>query len=593
MASINTTTKKMADMVASAQVGASRNQIVGKGAGMFSNLMTRTKIILGVSAALALLAVVGATSTVSLFNVSGKVETLVHEAQFASNVAKIERDTLSLRRFVREFALTGDASKVPVAEAAVKALDASIEKTLALADGETRQQNEAIAAEVKAYEEGFAKLVGLRSEETKLITEKMDPAGAGMREHFETLMGAAAKAGNSNAKILAQTGLQALMQMRLNANKLIVRHNEELAKAEIVKSVEGYAHELASAMAGLDKATAGSPLRAEYDAVAPLIAQYEETFKRVEELDSEIGTLANKEMAEVAEAIAKNAEAAEAAAVTVEHAVKEETSSTIQTTEILVIALSVGGLGLGLILAWLIGGAIARLIGRITQAVSKLATGDTSVEIDVRASRDEIGEMTRAMAELKIAVGEAFKLGQMVDQMPINVMMADPNDGFKITYINRTSETTLRQIEKLLPVKAEQVLGSSVDIFHKNPAHQRQLLSNPRNLPHKANIKLGAEILELDVVAITDKQGNYVGPMLSWSIVTEKVKADAKVARLTQMVDQMPINVMMADPDDEFKIKYMNKTSMNTLRTIEKLLPVKAEQVLGSSVDIFHKNPSH
>jgi methyl-accepting chemotaxis protein len=171
--------------------------------------------------------------------------------------------------------------------------------------------------------------------------------------------------------------------------------------------------------------------------------------------------------------------------------------------------------------------------------------------------------------------------------------MADPNDGFKITYINKTSVNTLRTIEKLLPVKAEQVLGSSIDIFHKNPAHQRQILSNPRNLPHKANIKLGEEVLALDVVAITDKQGNYVGPMLSWSVVTDKVKADAEAARLTQMVDQMPINVMMADPNDNFKLTYMNKTSLNTLRQIEKLLPIKADQVLGSSIDIFHKNPAH
>ena len=262
------------------------------------------------------------------------------------------------------------------------------------------------------------------------------------------------------------------------------------------------------------------------------------------------------------------------------------------TTQALIIGFTAGGLVLGLALTFLLG-RVGTSLSKMAPIISGLASGDTSIEIEARSSRDEIGEMTRAMVELKKTVGESFKLKEMVDQMPINVMMADPNDGFKITYLNKTSENTLRTIEKLLPVKADQILGSSIDIFHKNPAHQRQLLSNPRNLPHSANIKLGDEILELNVAAITNKAGDYLGPMLSWSIVTEKVKADAEAARLTQMVDQMPINVMMADPNDNFKINYMNKTSTKTLHQIEKLLPVKADQVLGSSIDIFHKNPAH
>jgi methyl-accepting chemotaxis protein len=239
--------------------------------------------------------------------------------------------------------------------------------------------------------------------------------------------------------------------------------------------------------------------------------------------------------------------------------------------------------------------SIALPIKRIASTVSQLADGNVTIAMPdtTKMGKDEIGILWKATAALKVKVMEAFTKTQMIDQMPINVMMADPNDNFKISYLNKTSETTLRMIEKLLPVKAEQVLGSSIDIFHKNPAHQRRLLSDPRNLPYRTNIKLGDEILDLNVSPITDKQGNYLAPMLSWSIVTEKVKADEDAARLRQMVDQMPINVMLADPNDNFKISYLNETSRTTLKTIEKLLPVKAEQVLGASIDIFHKNPAH
>ncbi len=86
------------------------------------------------------------------------------------------------------------------------------------------------------------------------------------------------------------------------------------------------------------------------------------------------------------------------------------------------------------------------------------------------------------------AEAQTERLLQMLDNMPINVMMCD-ND-FNITYVNKTSVTTLGPLQSLLPVPANQLVGKSIDIFHKNPAHQRRLLADPKNLPHRAKIRL-------------------------------------------------------------------------------------------------------
>ncbi len=182
-------------------------------------------------------------------------------------------------------------------------------------------------------------------------------------------------------------------------------------------------------------------------------------------------------------------------------------------------------------------------------------------------------------------------LRQMVDSMPVNVMTLNLKD-FTIDYVNKTSIETLRPLEHLLPCKADDLLGQCVDIFHANPSHQRKLLSDPRNLPFQTNIKLGDEVLDLLVTAITDANGNYVKPMLTWSVVTEKIKTDARSKMLEQMVDQMPINVMLLELEN-FTIDYVNKTSTDTLKPLEHLLPCKAEDILGQCVDIFHANPAH
>jgi methyl-accepting chemotaxis protein len=168
----------------------------------------------------------------------------------------------------------------------------------------------------------------------------------------------------------------------------------------------------------------------------------------------------------------------------------------------------------------------------------------------------------------------------MMDCMPINVMVADP-ETLNITYVNKTSIETLRPLEHLLPVKADELLGSCIDIFHKNPSHQRQLLADPANLPHKARIQLGDEILDLLVSAIHGRNGNYLAPVLTWSLATDVVKREKDVERLKTMVDNMPINVMMCDPAT-FEITYINQTSVDTLESVKHLLPARTRPCSGA-----------
>lgn len=73
-------------------------------------------------------------------------------------------------------------------------------------------------------------------------------------------------------------------------------------------------------------------------------------------------------------------------------------------------------------------------------------------------------------------------LRQMLDCMPVNVMTCEL-EHFTIDDVNETSRETLKGLEHLLPCNADDLLGQSIDIFHKAPEHQRKLLSDPNNLP--------------------------------------------------------------------------------------------------------------
>jgi hypothetical protein len=94
--------------------------------------------------------------------------------------------------------------------------------------------------------------------------------------------------------------------------------------------------------------------------------------------------------------------------------------------------------------------------------------------------------------------------------------------------------SVLKSIEQFLPVKADQLLGQTIDVFHKHPEHQRKLLADPKNLPHKAVIQVGPEKLDLVVSAILDNNGNYVGPMLTWDVITEKLATEERTREMQE-----------------------------------------------------------
>jgi len=181
------------------------------------------------------------------------------------------------------------------------------------------------------------------------------------------------------------------------------------------------------------------------------------------------------------------------------------------------------------------------------------------------------------------------QLGAMVDKMPTNVILA--NVDLEITYLNPASIEQLSELEQFLPIKISEVVGANIDVFHKNPAYQRGLLANPDNLPHRALIQVGPETLDLLVSAVNNADGTYLGPMVTWEVVTEKLKGENEMARVQNMMDAIPINVALANRD--YELVYFNPASVATLTQLQHLLPMPVDKLLGEKIDIFHKVPEH
>lgn len=193
------------------------------------------------------------------------------------------------------------------------------------------------------------------------------------------------------------------------------------------------------------------------------------------------------------------------------------------------------------------------------------------------------------ISEKKEIQEKATKAENMLNLSPVNTLMATPEG--VMTYMNQASYDTLKTLEQYLPAKVDDLVGQSIDWFHKNPEHQKKIIRDPKNLPYNAVISVGPEKLDLLVSRVNGDGGEYLGAMVSWEVVTQKIANEEDMARTQQMVDLSPVNTMMATPDG--LLLYMNKNSFNSLKTLEQYLPSRVEDLTGKSIDWFHKNPDH
>ena len=100
-----------------------------------------------------------------------------------------------------------------------------------------------------------------------------------------------------------------------------------------------------------------------------------------------------------------------------------------------------------------------------------------------------------------------------------NLMVAD-ND-LNIVYMNTAVKDLLRAAEadlkKELPhFNLNTLIGTNIDVFHKNPQHQRKMLASLSSV-HRATIQIGTHKFDLVATPVDNEDGSRAGTVVEWS----------------------------------------------------------------------------
>lgn len=123
------------------------------------------------------------------------------------------------------------------------------------------------------------------------------------------------------------------------------------------------------------------------------------------------------------------------------------------------------------------------------------------------------------------------RYASMSDNSPINIMFADQD--LTLRYMNPASSKALRSLQQYFPIAIDQMIGQKIDVFVGNSAFQRGLLEDYKNLPRTADISVGPETLNLLVSPIFDQKKTYLGAMVTWEVITERLVREKRESELT------------------------------------------------------------
>jgi methyl-accepting chemotaxis protein len=211
-------------------------------------------------------------------------------------------------------------------------------------------------------------------------------------------------------------------------------------------------------------------------------------------------------------------------------------------------------------LGWALIRSIVRPLNEAVGIFGNIAEGRFDTAIDVKGS-DEPSQVLLGLKAMQTKLGadvaeaqrvatENARIVAALSNVSTGVMIADADR--RIIFMNKAVETLLRDAEgdirKELPnFSTGSLMGSSIDGFHRNPSHQRQLLETFTQA-HRTQIELGGHTIALTANPVFDGDGKRIGAALEWADRTAEVAAEREINEIVaaairgELSNRVPLN---------------------------------------------------
>lgn len=181
-----------------------------------------------------------------------------------------------------------------------------------------------------------------------------------------------------------------------------------------------------------------------------------------------------------------------------------------------------------------------------------------------------------------------------LDAVTANIMVADAE--LNITYMNKAVTDLLREAEsdlrKDLPnFSVDTLVGRNIDVFHKNPSHQRRMLAALKSR-HNATIKIGNRLFDLIVTPLHGGE-KITGFTVEWADAKERllnVDYAAQIAAISrsQAIIEFTVDGHVMTANDNF-LRMMGFQSIDQIKGVHHSRFVAPEHAASDEYRAFWK----
>ena len=289
-----------------------------------------------------------------------------------------------------------------------------------------------------------------------------------------------------------------------------------------------------------------------------------------------------------------------------------EQTDTAETTSQVTVFGALAALVIGALVTFLLTRSVLRQLGGDPSELETIAKNITAGNLDMDLDSQNATGVLLSMAKMRDNLiarrqvdSEALAIKNALEVCSTSVMMADAD--YNIMYMNESVVTMMSDIEKevkeALPnFNASTLIGTNIDVFHKDPSHQRGMLDRITST-YRTQIEVGILTIEIIATPVLNAEGERINTVVEWKDLTaslakarEEERISNEAMAIKNALEVCSTSVMMADAD--YNIMYMNESVVTMMSDIEKevkeALPnFNASTLIGTNIDVFHKDPSH
>ena len=233
----------------------------------------------------------------------------------------------------------------------------------------------------------------------------------------------------------------------------------------------------------------------------------------------------------------------------------------------------------GCVASFLISRGVSKPLVKMADVLIEL-TKDHIVDVPYTNRGDEVGDIAKATEIFKQSIAQKvvnLRARSALDVVSSNVMVAD--EDYNVVYVNSTLQEMLREAEsevrKVLPqFNSSKLIGVNMDVFHKDPAHQRKIMDEITER-RESRIEIGGLKFKHIATPVIDQHGKRAGTVVEWRNETIELAIEEEIDNIVKAaVDGDFGNRVPLEGKKGFMLNLataMNSLCENTGRTLDDL----------------------